>query len=1025
MFYGSIQESYERNAAKGLVMANFVVTVLADKNDGNFSANDLSLREAIALANANPDADTITFAAALGGKTIVLTDELALTSDVKIVGDINGDDKADVTISGNNAHRIFNITGSSTDIALAGMKLTGGMSSGEGGAILATNAGTLDILNTTIDHSSAATKGGGIAVDQTDITLTNSLLAYNYTTGEGAGIYAKDSTVTITNSTIGINYAADKGGGISAWNSTLVLQSATIAENLAGADGTSTDEGGGISQESGGSITATNTVIGNNYSGLLSFDPDFVPAANNDVRGTIDVATNSAFSTNVALGAGSTNNLVNIGDVGLGAAYDNNGTLVAFVPGSGSVLIDAGSAALLPADIHDLDQDGNTSEALPVDGRGAYRVLGSGVDIGAAEYYPVVPTDLFTALDGLPLKDAAGNAATADSLFNGDAETVVFVIKDTLTPGGELTSLALAEIAQANELAAAASAAGRSLDVRIVVLDGYSEPLGGVSPLVGVFHVDNAEPSAYEARDVLVASFLPPFAFYGWPMGAFAFHRPPATDSIDLVKALDFGAYMAGNIEYTIVDEPLESALNASGSPAVDLATHFVPSPNATTSIGQFDEVGEFVPDLVFTDQNGNAQSLLSYGDNLVIMSVCAVWCGPCTYYSSNVEGLSAELGSDFSFLEVLVENAKSGMATTTDALKWYKEFDLTSSVITTNGDVDVLMDFVRGTQTPAFPDYIVMDGATGEIIARWQGVQIDPAYFEAIAHDYYASFAAMDFGGTKRADTFTGGKGFDTIHGLGGKDILSGLNGDDVIDGGKGNDTINGDSGNDTLIGGEGSDKINGGEGNDTIIGGAGGDKLDGGNGSHDTLSYVGSLKAVTVNLATNTAKGGDATGDKIANFENVIGTDRGDSLTGDDAANTLTGGKGNDTLKGGGGDDRLIGGAGIDTLNGGAGADTFMLTPAFANRDIIQNFEAGDKLGISASLFGGGLTAGPLDPSQFVSNSTGLAGDAGDRFIFNFATHELFYDANGNLAGGSRLVATFTGSIPALAATDFDILA
>jgi hypothetical protein len=35
------------------------------------------------------------------------------------------------------------------------------------------------------------------------------------------------------------------------------------------------------------------------------------------------------------------------------------------------------------------------------------------------------------------------------------------------------------------------------------------------------------------------------------------------------------------------------------------------------------------------------------------------------------------------------------------------------------------------------------------------------------------------------------------------------------------------------------------------------------------------------------------------------------------------------------------------------------------------------------------------------------------------------LYYDDNGNLAGGSRLIATFTGPLPALAATDFDILA
>jgi CSLREA domain-containing protein len=63
-------------------MANFVVDTLADAIDGNTSAGDLSLREAIALANANPGADTITFAGAIGGQTIVLNNQLSITTDV-------------------------------------------------------------------------------------------------------------------------------------------------------------------------------------------------------------------------------------------------------------------------------------------------------------------------------------------------------------------------------------------------------------------------------------------------------------------------------------------------------------------------------------------------------------------------------------------------------------------------------------------------------------------------------------------------------------------------------------------------------------------------------------------------------------------------------------------------------------------------------------------------------------------------------------------------------------------------------
>ena len=51
----------------------FVVDTLVDEIDGNYSAGDFSLREAIGLANANfPVADTISFAPALTGGTIVL-----------------------------------------------------------------------------------------------------------------------------------------------------------------------------------------------------------------------------------------------------------------------------------------------------------------------------------------------------------------------------------------------------------------------------------------------------------------------------------------------------------------------------------------------------------------------------------------------------------------------------------------------------------------------------------------------------------------------------------------------------------------------------------------------------------------------------------------------------------------------------------------------------------------------------------------------------------------------------------------
>ena len=45
----------------GAYEVSLVVTTADDKLDPTYDPNDLSLREAIALANANPGPDTITF----------------------------------------------------------------------------------------------------------------------------------------------------------------------------------------------------------------------------------------------------------------------------------------------------------------------------------------------------------------------------------------------------------------------------------------------------------------------------------------------------------------------------------------------------------------------------------------------------------------------------------------------------------------------------------------------------------------------------------------------------------------------------------------------------------------------------------------------------------------------------------------------------------------------------------------------------------------------------------------------------
>jgi len=119
----------------------------------------------------------------------------------------------------------------------------------------------------------------------------------------------------------------------------------------------------------------------------------------------------------------------------------------------------------------------------------------------------------------------------------------------------------------------------------------------------------------------------------------------------------------------------------------------------------------------------------------------------------------------------------------------------------------------------------------------------------------------------------------------------------------------------------------------------------LIGGTGT-DTLTYKGSDAGVTVNLATGAASGGDAQGDTISGFENLIGSANDDNLTGDGNANTLDGR---------GGDDVLIGGAGADVLDGGSGTDT----ASYAGSGAGVNINLGTGTGTGGDAQGDTLTS------------------------------------------------------------------
>jgi hypothetical protein len=177
----------------------------------------------------------------------------------------------------------------------------------------------------------------------------------------------------------------------------------------------------------------------------------------------------------------------------------------------------------------------------------------------------------------------------------------------------------------------------------------------------------------------------------------------------------------------------------------------------------------------------------------------------------------------------------------------------------------------------------------------------------------------------------------------------------------GAGNDTFDGGKGvtEGAIYGGDGNDYIVAGAEDDTINGGAGADTLDGG-GGRNTLDYSSSALGVYVDLASNVAKHGEASGDHISHFQDVNGTLKADNLNGDANANLLYGILGNDVINGNDGDDTMIMlGKGKAHLNGGAGNDLFILQtadlgtygPAFSASDAISGGTGFDTIELAGS--------------------------------------------------------------------------
>ncbi len=331
---------------------------------------------------------TVKFSDALAGQTItLLSGPLTLGKNVTI----DGSAAPGLTLSGNNADRVF-IVNANTTATIKNLTITNGYGWQLGGGIL--NNGSLTLDHVAVTQNTMATnagdywQGGGGVYNGSGATLNliDSSVSDNHAAWSGGGVYSFFNTTTnIIRSTISGNVSNDVGGGIRSLGN-MTITNSTISGN------TSTGWHGGAIFQTDGNITITNSTIANNIgpdwapSALFigQFGGGFVPTltlTNTIITGNHWYACEKFASGSVGNVVSGGHNLIQddscnpvasdiiVWDALIGSLADNGGPTFTHALLANSLAIDAADDAVCP----DTDQ------------RGVTRSQGAHCDIGSYE----------------------------------------------------------------------------------------------------------------------------------------------------------------------------------------------------------------------------------------------------------------------------------------------------------------------------------------------------------------------------------------------------------------------------------------------------------------------------------------------------------------------------------------------------------------------------------------------------------------------------------------------------------------
>ncbi len=267
-----------------------------------------SLREAVAGAEAHPGPDTIGFAPALRGVTVIVDPynygPLEVTGELRIDGPGVGAMTL-LSFGGPMLH-----AGSSSTVTIAGLEMDGkatGAKPGSSGGLIQ-NEGAMSLGASQIEESTAGASGGAISNTGT-MTIA-------------------DSTLTRNRAAPGTPGAAASGGAIVNSGTLAIDRSQLLANAAVGANGggnVSAGDAAGGAIDNTGALVITNSTLGQNRAQGGSLGPSggagVGGAIHNAGSGSLTVR-NSTFVGNAAAGGGSSSSSVGPG-LGIGGALEN------------------------------------------------------------------------------------------------------------------------------------------------------------------------------------------------------------------------------------------------------------------------------------------------------------------------------------------------------------------------------------------------------------------------------------------------------------------------------------------------------------------------------------------------------------------------------------------------------------------------------------------------------------------------------------------------------------------------------